>query len=310
MLELLNIFADNIAPILLIALVGFIVGRRLRIDPTPLGRVIFNVFSPALVFNALATNTIPLGELGLLALTMTLFVVTMTLVAYVAYNVTRGQAGDRLGRAGVILSSVCPNNGNLGLSLIGFAFSDDVFARAAIIYIVVTFLNYTGGIFIASSGRLTPKEAVWNITRTPAIYAALVGLIVNASGIMLPLMVQRSVGLLSQAAIPAMLILLGLQLARVTRIERPQLVSLAAGLRLLVSPLLATALVLLLGVHGPASIAVIMQASMPVAVVTVIFAAEFGLDDRLASSTVLASTLLSPVTLSVLILLLRQSTGA
>jgi predicted permease len=50
-----------------------------------------------------------------------------------------------------------------------------------------------------------------------------------------------------------------------------------------------------------------MQASMPVAVVTLIFASEFGLDDKLVSGTILTTTLLSPLTLSVLILLLRQT---
>ena len=48
-----------------------------------------------------------------------------------------------------------------------------------------------------------------------------------------------------------------------------------------------------------------MQMSMPVAVVTIIFATEFGLDVKLSSSTVMASTLFSPITLSILILLLR-----
>jgi predicted permease len=51
---------------------------------------------------------------------------------------------------------------------------------------------------------------------------------------------------------------------------------------------------------------VILQASMPIAVVTIIFASEFELDHQLALSMILASTLLSPVTLSVLIFVLRR----
>jgi malate permease and related proteins len=114
------------------------------------------------------------------------------------------------------------------------------------------------------------------------------------------------VGLVAQAAVPAMIVLLGLQLAQVSGLSQIRLVSIGAMLRLLVSPVVAFALVALLHIQGPASIAVIMQASMPVAVVTIIFATEFGLDDRLMSSTILTSTLFSPITLSLLILLLRQ----
>jgi predicted permease len=58
--------------------------------------------------------------------------------------------------------------------------------------------------------------------------------------------------------------------------------------------------------NGYALIAFIMQASMPVAVATIIFASEFHLDREQILGTVLASTLASPITLSILILLLQQ----
>ncbi len=305
LLELLQIFFDNIAPILVISAGGFLLGRWKGVDPRTLGRVIFYIFSPSLVFDSLSKTDVDAAELTQIALVMLLFVGIMTLLAY---GVARWRGDDRLSRAGLMLSAICPNNGNFGLPLIGFAFNNDVLARAVVVYVVVTFLNYSMGIFVASTGKKPARQAVKSILQVPMIYAAMAGLLVNSLDIPLAPVVQRSFSLAAQGSIPAMLVLLGLQLAQVTSVTHVRLASVGAGLRLLVSPLVALALIALLGVQGPASIAVIMQASMPVAIVTIIFATEFGLDDKFMSSAILTSTLLSPLTLTILILLLRRAT--
>jgi malate permease and related proteins len=303
-MELLQIFIDNIAPIMIVSALGYLVGRKHHIDPKPFGRIIFYIFSPSLIFDSLSKNKVETTELAQIALIMLLFVSSMMVIAYV---VARWRCPDRVQRAGLVLSAICPNNGNFGLPLIGFAFNEAVLARAVVVYVVVTFLNYTAGVFVASSGRETARQAFSNVLRVPMIYAAIAGFVVNSTGMTLPPVIARSAAVMAGAAVPAMLVMLGLQLAHAAQFSEMKLVSVGAGLRLLVSPLIAAALVLLLGMHGPASVAVIMQASMPVAVVTLIFASEFGLDDKLVSGTILTTTLLSPLTLSVLILLLRQT---
>jgi malate permease and related proteins len=306
-MELFQIFLDNIAPIMIVSALGYIVGRKQHIDPKPLGRIIFFIFSPSLIFDSLSKNKVETSELAQIALIMLLFVSCMMVVATL---VARWRCPDRIHRAGLVLSAICPNNGNFGLPLIGFAFNEAVLARAVLVYVAVTFLNYTAGVFVASSGRESARQAIGNVLRVPVIYAAIAGFVVNSTGLTLPPVIARSVTLMAGAAVPAMLVMLGLQLAKAAEFSEIKLVSVGTGLRLLVSPFVAAALVLLLGVHGPASVAVIMQASMPVAVVTLIFASEFGLDDKLVSGTILTSTLLSPLTLSVLILLLRQTLAA
>lgn len=302
--ELFDIFFQNIVPILLIVALGYVVGRGKDIDPRSVGRVIFYIFSPALIFYSLATNTVQPAELVQIVLVMLVFVVLMTAIGL---TVGRSSGASRLERASVVLGAICPNNGNFGLPLIGFAFDDEVLARAVVVYIVVTFLNYTAGIFVASSGQKAPLQALGEVLRVPTIYAAIGGFAINALGLSLPLVVERPVALLAQAAVPAMLVLLGLQLSRVADFSKLRLVGLSSGLRLLVSPFLAYALLSILQVQGPAFPAIMMQASMPVAVVTIIFATEYGLDVKQMSSTILLSTLLSPVTLSVLIFILTRT---
>ena len=82
MIELLNIFVNNIAPVLIVAGIGYLVGKRFQIESRSLGQLLFNVFSPALVFYSLYDNKIEGGELVTLLLLIALFQVTMAGLAY------------------------------------------------------------------------------------------------------------------------------------------------------------------------------------------------------------------------------------
>ena len=48
---LISTFANNLLPILLVSGAGFLLGKALHVDSRGLGRVVFYVFSPILVFN-------------------------------------------------------------------------------------------------------------------------------------------------------------------------------------------------------------------------------------------------------------------
>ena len=225
---------------------------------------------------------------------MTIFV---GLVGILAFSVARWQSKNKAERAGVVLGAIWPNDGNLGLPVINFAFGPEVLARAVIFYVTISILNYTVGLYVASSGQSTPRQAILSIVKVPMLYAVIAGLIVNITNFTIPLPLDRSITLLSQATIPMMLLLLGLQLAQSERLNKPQLVASTVVLRLLISPLLAVFLGLILGLNGIALIAFIMQASMPVAVATIIFASEFQLNKEQILGSVFVSTLISPISL-------------
>jgi malate permease and related proteins len=234
-IELLHVFFDNIAPILVIAALGFLAGKRLQVNSQEIGRLLFNIFSPALVLHSLTSNTISPAEFGQLFLVMGIFVVVIVLLAFL---MARWQGEGPIARAGFVLSIMWPNAGNLGLPVASFAFGPDVLARAVIFYVSISILNYTLGLYVASSGKSTPRQALVSVLKVPMLYAVIAGLIINVTQLTLPVPIERSVTLLSQATIPLMLILLGLQLAQSERLKQPQLVFTAVVLRLLVSPLL------------------------------------------------------------------------
>lgn len=302
MLELLQIFADNILPILLIAGVGVYLRRGFDVDPRTVSTMMFYALSPALIFHSLVTSTVSGEEFASIYFLTIAFQVIIAITAYITLGL---QGVNGITRAGVMLGAFCFNSGNYGLSLVLFAFGEEILSRAVIVYVANATTNYILGVFVASNGRRSPAQAMVSVIKTPAVYAVALAFLVNGLEITLPLALARSVERLADASIPVMLLLLGLQFGQTTAISQPRLLFTGVGLRLLFSPFLAAGMAAIAGLNTQAEIAFIVQASMPTAVLTIVFANEFDLDRELALNLIMVSTLLSPITLSILILLLR-----
>ena len=106
----------------------------------------------------------------------------------------------------------------------------------------------------------------------------------------------------------SMLTVLGVRLAETLR-ARQRLAHLpalgvAALMRLIVSPALAFLFASLVGLAGIARDVTVLQSAMPTAVITTILATEFDSDPPFAALCVLATTLLSLPTLTILLNLL------
>ena len=161
-------------------------------------------------------------------------------------------------------------------------------------------------VLVAASGKGSVRTALTRLFKVPAVYAVTAAVIVLATGTTVPTAVMRPIGLLSDAAIPIMLLVLGMQLERATMPKHPKAVAAAVALSLVVAPLLAFGLTALLGLTGAARQAAIIEASMPAAVITTVLALEFDLDAGFSTSVVFFTTLFSPITLVVLIAYLQR----
>jgi predicted permease len=301
-MELVTIFADNILPIFLVAGVGFLLARKLQADVTTLSRVTLYALSPCLVFDLLVTSQVSAAEFGRLLL-FTLG--TILGIGAITWLVARALRLDRVMVSAFLIAVMFGNGGNYGLPLALFAFGQAALTRATIYFVISVILTYTLGIFLASSGRRNAPQALLGVFKIPSIYAAVAAIAVVMTGLEMPPLVMRPVELLSNAAIPVMLLVLGMQLERAAKPEKLGLVGLAVGLRLIVSTLLGVVLAQVLGLNGPARQGGIIQAAMPVAVVTTILSTEFQIEPAFVTSVVFFSTILSPLTLTPLIALLR-----
>ena len=300
---LLTILADDILPIFVVASVGFLLARRLHVDVKTLSRITFNALAPCLVFHLLVTSQVSTGEFGRIVAFTVLLVAAIGSVARIVAIPFRL---DRPVLAAFLIVVMFSNAGNYGLSVVLFAFGRDVVARAAVYFVTSALLMYTFGSVLASSGRVGVKAALHGLLRVPALWGLVAAAVVIWTGVTLPTAIARPVDLLGAAAIPSMLLVLGMQFEKGAWPERPGLVATAAALALVVSPLLGFLLARFLGLEGVARQAVIVESAMPSAVITTILALEFDVAPRFVTSVVVVTTLVSPVTVSLLIALLQS----
>ena len=82
------------------------------------------------------------------------------------------------------------------------------------------------------------------------------------------------------------------------------LIGLSVGLRLVAGPVIGLLLAIPFGLEGPALQGSVTETAMPAAVTNTVLAAEYGLDSSLVTAMVFVGTILSPLTLTPLLVFL------
>lgn len=301
MSELFTLFLNNLLPIFLAAGAGSLLARRFGIKAQDLSRITFYIFSPCLAYKLLTTNALPEAEL-LRMVWFTLLV--MAILGGLAWLAALLLRQERPVRSAMLLTALFQNAGNYGMPLVAFAFGDVALAYATIFFLVSLTLVNTLGVLVGSSGQMNLRQALLNLFSIPAVYAVAGAMLFTRMGWQMPLPAERAIFLMADAAIPGMLVVLGLQL-QVTR-WRSRLAPLTTItlLRLAAAPLVGLGVSLLLGLQGPARQAGIIQAAMPTAVYTTIIATEYNLEPAFVTEVVFVTTLLSPLALTPLLAML------
>ncbi|HLO32776.1 MAG TPA: AEC family transporter [Anaerolineales bacterium] len=300
---LASTFANNILPIILLGGAGFILGKLLQIDPRSLGRVVFYVFSPVLIFNLLVQNQLKITEAAIVIAFALCFILTIGIVTFLIGFFLKL---ERTALVAILITTMFANTGNYGLPLVSFAFGEQALSYAGIYFATTTLLFYTLGVFLASLGHMTFKEALVGLLKIPTLYAVLLAVLINTWNIGIPTPVSRAVELAADGTIPLMLILLGVQLTRVELSGNQRAMQLSVSLRLVIAPLAALLFAAIFGLQGFPRQASVTEASMPSMVSATVLATEYNLDAKLVTAVVFISTLLSPFTLTPLLVFLGR----
>lgn len=298
---MLDVFLDVIAPVLAMAVLGGLVGRRFDVPVEVLSNLVFNLFAPALVFRTLSTVELS-GDTARIA-GATLLVLAGS--AILSMLVSWARRHDATTRATVALGSSVSNGGNMGLPVALLAFGQFGLEVAVLAFVVGGIWANSAGVMLASMAGGSTTGALRAPFTVPALWAAAAALVVNALDLDIPIVVSASASTLGDASIPLMLVVLGLQLRPDIGGEGIGDLAQIATIRLLVGPVLALGAVELLGVQGPAHDTLVVLGAMPTAVFTVVLATQYGARPTLVSRAVILTTVLSVATLTVLISIVR-----
>ncbi|MBN1260180.1 MAG: AEC family transporter [Anaerolineae bacterium] len=290
-----------VLPVFLIVGVVAVLQKRLRTDVHVLSTLSLILFVPALTFNALVEATFRLEDFGRMALGLAL--VTFALIG-IGEGVARLLRLRRRTRAAFVVSLIMINAGAFGLPVLTFAFGEAALLPGSMMIILFNafLIPVTTG-YLALTQQRSTGNVIQRIARTPVVYSAALGLIVHVADLQVPEAIQKAVALLADAAIPVLLVVLGLQLSQILR-ERwrnGQMAALAAlvVLRLVVAPGLAVLVAGLLGLTGVFRAALIIDCGISTAILAAALVTEFDADGEFATLGTFATTIASLLTVTV-----------
>ena len=274
--------AATIAPVLLLALVGFLWMRLgWTYDAEFVTRLSMTLSMPCLIFMALVRSDV---DPGMLRDTVMAALASYLAVGGIVWGLVRGLGLD-------MATSWAPltfgNTGNLGLPIALFAFGQAGFDLAVVIFAVMAILSFTFGVWVVAGGG-NPVTAV----REPLVWGAVAGSIFLALGWSVPGWAGATLDLVGQMAIPLMLLTLGVAIARL----RPGALGSAlllclAKLAICVAAPLAVGLAF--GLSRLALGVLILQVATPVAVTSYMLAAKYDARPDEVAGLVVVSTLLA-----------------
>jgi len=149
--SLIQLFVDNLLPILIVAGTGFTLQRVLKINPRPISQIIFNALTPCLIFTLLVKTDIQASNMGRMVL---LAILTTFSVGFLAWLLSKGLRLSGSTSSALILTVIGMNAGNFGLSLNYFAFGDEALTWASIFFVTNSLLINSAGVYVATIGNM------------------------------------------------------------------------------------------------------------------------------------------------------------
>ena len=293
-----------ILPVFIIFSIGYIGQKFIGFDIKSISTAALYLMSPFLAFRTFYTNELTMDYfyIVLFSLLLTTILLIVVWVTAISMKATRSEL------SAMILGGVFMNSGNYGAPVVLFAFGAVGFDYAVIMMVFQGLLMNTVGIFFAAIGgeeKSTLRQSAQRVIRMPLMYAAFLGIGLQLISVSIPTAVMEAVSLVADASIPTVMLVLGMQLAAISRKRVAyRYVTAVSLIRMVASPLIAVGILYFMPVNDLLKAVVIVQASMPAAANTTMLALQFGTEPDLVSFTTFITTLISIITIPVVLFFL------
>jgi hypothetical protein len=268
-------------------------------------RAAFDVLVPLLLFGTLSQVALP--ETLPVSFFAAYYGATLLLYALVLAAAVRG-----LGAAPAAgnVAALCATYGNsvlLGIPLVLRAFGDAaslplfglVAVHSPLLFLVTSLVHELAG--GGGSWQATLRTAVRRLVASPILAGIAAGLAVNVAGLPLPAWLAAVTGVAAQAALPVALVAMGIGLAGHRLRGALPAASVLVALKLLVHPLLVAGAMALTPAPPLWRAVATVMAALPSGINVYLFATRFAAGEAAVATAILASTLLSMATLTLLL---------
>ena len=294
-------FVTVLIPIFFIFGIGFVGEKLLKFDTKPLSVMAIYLMVPFLAFKTFYSTDFSIDYIMMAIYTIGL-AFCLILVIYGIAFIKRYSLKKT---CGMILASAFMNNGNYGTPLIFFAFGEAGLQYAVILMVIQQLLMCTVGIYYAAKGSPnggSVKMALKEVVKVPIVYGAFLGILFHSFYIPVEGSFMEAISMVGNAAIPTIMIILGMQLAKISvkKLDIAPL-SLSLGIRLFLSPIIAFCFTLILPIDDLLKQIMIVLSAMPTAANTTMYALQYDTEPQFVSSATLFSTVLSVITLPIVL---------
>jgi predicted permease len=296
---MLNILT-TIVPIFAVILLGWSL-RRLdfmqEVFVKPANRLVYFVAIPAMIFREISEAA--LAEQ--LSLSLALATLSPLLVVFGIGLLVVQRVGIRRQQMGTFLQ--CSFHGNLGyigLAVSYYFLGDEGFTRASILAGFVMLLQNFLAVVALSRFNAAPSEnfsaLVKRILLNPVIISAMAGMAVSMSGYGLPVILDRSLKILSGMALPLALLVIGASLSFSQMRRQLRWTLVISVFKLMLLPALGLMLLYLSRLSQVEYLPGLILLASPTATVSYVMASEMGGDPDLSTAAISVSTLASALT--------------
>ena len=192
---------------------------------------------------------------------------------------------------------IMPNTGNMGLPICLFAYGSQGLGVSASISALIILAHFTLGIFLADR-----KFNINVILKNPPFYAIIISVILLYFKVEVPLFIENTTFLLMYATIFLILMSLGISLTRFKVFSFKKALISSIG-RVILGPLVGFLLIRYFNLEGFAAGVLLIQCSMPSAVLNYLVASIYSpkkIVDSVAS-TIVVSTVMSFITVPIVV---------
>lgn len=305
------IIVDTLAPVLVIIVLGAVLAHWKFLGETflaDLNKLAFWIALPALIFESVADAGTPGAQTGLL-LTVTL---GTTLVVFGGTWIGCRIAGVPRETLGSFVQAAFRGNlAYIGVPVLAYAFATYPEGEAGghlatallVMAPMMALYNVLAVIALQSEQHQTISLATIRLVgitliRNPLIIASIAGLLFSVMDIPLPQFVQRSLAAVGGAAVPVSLLCIGGALVSMSLVGNRKSITAASLIKVVLSPLIAWALALGLGLSAEEMRIALVLSACPTAAAAFIMARQMRGDVPFTSGTIALSTILSAGSLS------------
>ena len=288
-LTILNI----ILPVIFVVLIGYLWNRYNKdFNPIAVTKLVANIGLPCLIYDSLTRSNLTINIYFKIFLSAFLVLAIGFLFGYLLIKIFR------LPSIKLTTPLMHPNTGNMGIPLSLLAFGNEGLALAAGFASIVMVSHFTVNTAI-SSGNYSFKK----IILSPVLLSLIFSLIILFYKIEMPNFFNSITKILSGFVIPLVLLSLGISLSKIN-IKKLKIGFILGSFKLISGPFIGLLVVYLLKLDGNVAKVVILQASMPAAILTYLIAAQNNSYDQEIGTAVFVSTIGSAFSIPIILFFL------